>query len=377
MSNPVLNFCIRLMKWLPVVFITLIVLWSYYAYVVEMCVFAITSLPQKVIYLVLYHIFFLIFVWSYYQTIFAPVGRPSQEFYLSKADVDRLEHEDREDRQQQHLAQMAKDLPLVTRTIGGSIRYCEPCQLIKPDRCHHCSMCGTCVLKMDHHCPWVNNCVGYSNYKFFVLFLGYGLLYCIYVAGTSVEYFIKFWNKELDDTIGNGRFHILFLFFAAAMFSISLVSLFGYHLYLVFSNRTTLESFRTPMFRHGPDKDGFNLGSTNNLKEVFGEDRRLWFLPVFTSLGDGLKFPTRVQYDPTEPAPTDSPATESPDSPDSVGFGDGMSFPTRRTSEDSHQLLNDRQRWAEEGEGDVSDRETALTTVQPPGRSRVHVEAET
>ena len=28
------------------------------------------------------------------------------------------------------------------------------CKCFKPDRCHHCSDCGLCTLKMDHHCPW-------------------------------------------------------------------------------------------------------------------------------------------------------------------------------------------------------------------------------
>lgn len=76
----------------------------------------------------------------------------------------------------------------------AAVRYCEKCCHIKPDRAHHCSVCGECVLKMDHHCPWVNNCVSFTNYKFFILFLGYALIYCLFVALTSLKYFIQFWQ---------------------------------------------------------------------------------------------------------------------------------------------------------------------------------------
>lgn len=97
-----------------------------------------------------------------------------------------------------------------------------------------------------------------------------------------------------------GKFHILFLFFVAVMFAISLGSLFSYHCYLITKNRSTLgkkqtlrlnellkfspivESFRAPVFHSGPDKDGFSLGMYNNFQEVFGDNRALWLLPVFT-----------------------------------------------------------------------------------------------
>ena len=59
-------------------------------------------------------------------------------------------------------------------------KFCKRCKGFKPSRAHHCSICGRCVVKMDHHCPWVNNCVGIGNQKLFLLFLLSVNLLCIY-----------------------------------------------------------------------------------------------------------------------------------------------------------------------------------------------------
>lgn len=49
--------------------------------------------------------------------------------------------------------------------------WCNKCNLYKPPRTHHCKQCKTCVLAMDHHCPWTNNCVGHGNLPHFMRFL--------------------------------------------------------------------------------------------------------------------------------------------------------------------------------------------------------------
>ncbi|XP_019533697.2 palmitoyltransferase ZDHHC15 isoform X3 [Aedes albopictus] len=304
--------CVRTMKWFPVLFIVSVIGWSYYAFVVQLSFFTVTSVVQRILFLLFYHLILIMFLWSYYQTVFTDIGRVPSRFRVPRSELDRLLRATSEEEQKQILEAFAKELPIVTRTLNASVRFCEKCRLIKPDRAHHCSVCGVCVLKLDHHCPWVNNCINFTNYKYFILFLGYALLYCLYIAFTTVMYMELIWSVSGREGKVDGRFHILFLFFVSLMFAISLVSLFGYHCYLVLLNRTTLESFRTPIFRYGgPDKNGFSLGKLNNFQEVFGDDRKLWFVPVYTSLGDGMVYPVHASHL-TAPVATASPGGLTP-----------------------------------------------------------------
>ena len=49
---------------------------------------------------------------------------------------------------------------------------CPECKVIRSARSRHCAICNCCVERFDHHCPWVNNCVGIKNHNAFLSFLG-------------------------------------------------------------------------------------------------------------------------------------------------------------------------------------------------------------
>ncbi|RPB27075.1 zf-DHHC-domain-containing protein [Terfezia boudieri ATCC MYA-4762] len=76
----------------------------------------------------------------------------------------------------------------------GVGRWCKKCEAWKPPRCHHCRKCGRCVLRMDHHCPWTNNCVGYQNLPHFLRFLCYATYTTLYLEYHLVKICLELWD---------------------------------------------------------------------------------------------------------------------------------------------------------------------------------------
>lgn len=68
-----------------------------------------------------------------------------------------------------------------TSVQNNFLHFCPMCATYKPPRAHHCSRCNFCVLKYDHHCPWLGQCVGFFNYKNYLLVLLYTWLLTAWV----------------------------------------------------------------------------------------------------------------------------------------------------------------------------------------------------
>jgi len=90
-----------------------------------------------------------------------------------------------------------------TTSLKQVAAVCKKCILPKPPRTHHCSVCNCCILKMDHHCPWLNNCVGHHNHRYFFLYMVWMVVGCSFLMlfGFEIawEEFIVQWGVQRNE----------------------------------------------------------------------------------------------------------------------------------------------------------------------------------
>mmetsp|Transcript_68535 Transcript_68535/g.135464 ORF Transcript_68535/g.135464 Transcript_68535/m.135464 type:complete len:293 (+) Transcript_68535:98-976(+) len=184
----------------------------------------------------------------------------------------------------------ATNLALREAKRTGERRFCAWCNGYKPDRCHHCRICKTCILRMDHHCPWLATCVGYRNHKYFFLSVFYALLACGFVVITMSA---SLWKALYVEEVSSlHRFLLMFGMTLTTIMAVLLKFFFAFHVRLMFVATTTVEFCEKKTRRlPGSWMPDYRNGWYEDIRAVLGPQPFLWLLPLGPPSGNGLTFP--------------------------------------------------------------------------------------
>ena len=139
-------------------------------------------------------------------------------------------------------------------------------------------------MKMDHHCPWLATCVGFRNYKPFVLFLVYTCLFCYvdFLVSASWVWGMIATGREIGEENGFMPVQYVLLCAISGIIGLVLTGFTGWHVYLASQGQTTIESlektrYLTPIrqsMRHQQDRqyvgeeEPSSPGLVDQLREV-------------------------------------------------------------------------------------------------------------
>lgn len=172
-----------------------------------------------------------------------------------------LEDDQQENNYALDLAEMSN---LPNNSGGPDQRYkkfCKKCKAFKPLRAHHCSICGRCIIKMDHHCPWVNNCIGLGNHKLFLLFLFWIFMTCIYSIVLVIGRYTMCSLRHNCGIMELDLF-VVFLMVESVLFGLFTMCMMGDQLSNISTNTTQIDRLKNTIFAQ----------DQSDVDEVFGSD---------------------------------------------------------------------------------------------------------
>jgi ribosomal protein L40E len=152
---------------------------------------------------------------------------------------------------------------------------CMKCETYRPPRAHHCRICRRCIRRMDHHCPWINNCVGEINQKFFIQFLFYVGIASLYSISLVIGSWILDHYSPSQSTRHTRLVHSIILVVESVLFGLFVLAIGCDQLQAIFNDETSVEQAK----KQGSHRH--NLTKRALLAEVFGKGPVwLWMCPL-------------------------------------------------------------------------------------------------
>ena len=142
-------------------------------------------------------------------------------------------------------------------------KWCITCNIWRGLRTSHCSFCNCCVDRHDHHCPWLSNCIGSNNYRFFYGFITSSIFMCLICLIFTFLHLSEISDNDLKDNqvalsktsrmlLACQLEPLLLLLIVATLLAIWIpLVLFSYHTLLITQNKTTHEALRKSEGRRG------------------------------------------------------------------------------------------------------------------------------
>ncbi|CAD8053009.1 unnamed protein product [Paramecium primaurelia] len=139
--------------------------------------------------------------------------------------------------------------------------YCDICEAYVKENTKHCKHCNRCCQDFDHHCKWVNNCVGILNYKIFMMMITSTMFQFFYTQIVYIRIIIlyntEYEKLQIDNEIQKFHFYdendldikytlSIIMLVDSFIFSILLLQLFIFHIYLSIKGITTYEFIVKP-----------------------------------------------------------------------------------------------------------------------------------